>query len=46
VIEVQDQLAAEAGGRHQVVSDSGHYLHLDRPDLVIDCVREVASGIG
>jgi pimeloyl-ACP methyl ester carboxylesterase len=43
VLEVQEQLAAECGGRHQVVPDSGHYLQLDRPDLVVDAVREVAG---
>jgi pimeloyl-ACP methyl ester carboxylesterase len=43
VIAVQDQVAAESGGRHQVVPDSGHYLHLDRPDLVVACVGEVTG---
>ncbi|MFI5693477.1 alpha/beta fold hydrolase [Kribbella sp. NPDC051586] len=42
VIAVQDQLATECDGRHQVVPDSGHYLHIDRPDLVVACVEEVA----
>ena len=40
VVAVQEQLATECNGRHQVVPDSGHYLHLDRPDLVVRCVRE------
>ena len=44
VIAVQDRLAAQSGARHQVVPDSGHYLHIDRPELVAGCVREVASG--
>jgi pimeloyl-ACP methyl ester carboxylesterase len=44
VVKVQDQLASECGGRHQVVADSGHYLHVDRPDLVTACVREVLLG--
>ncbi|TCC26568.1 alpha/beta fold hydrolase [Kribbella speibonae] len=39
VIAVQEQLATECDGRHQVVPDSGHYLHIDRPDLVIACVE-------
>jgi pimeloyl-ACP methyl ester carboxylesterase len=39
VIAVQEQVATECNGRHQVVPDSGHYLHIDRPDLVIACVR-------
>ncbi|MER7244926.1 alpha/beta hydrolase [Kribbella sp. NPDC000426] len=45
VIAVQDRLAAQSGARHQVVPDSGHYLHIDRPDLVAECIQEVASGI-
>ncbi|MFF0270256.1 alpha/beta fold hydrolase [Kribbella sp. NPDC004536] len=39
VVAVQDRLATECGGRHLVVPDSGHYLQLDRPDLVVGCVR-------
>ncbi|GAA1596207.1 alpha/beta hydrolase [Kribbella hippodromi] len=42
VIAVQEELAAQARGRHLVVPDSGHYLQLDRPDLVVECVREVS----
>lgn len=44
VIAVQDSLAAQSGARHQVVADSGHYLHIDRSDLVAQCIQEVASG--
>ncbi|MGW7680115.1 alpha/beta fold hydrolase [Kribbella sp. NPDC054772] len=43
VLAVQDQLATECGGRHQVVPDSGHYLQIDRPDLVVACVGEVSG---
>jgi pimeloyl-ACP methyl ester carboxylesterase len=43
VIAVQDQLATECNGRHLVVPDSGHYVQIDRPDLVVGCVREVAG---
>jgi hypothetical protein len=43
VIAVQERVATECDGRHQVVSDSGHYLHVDRPDLVIACVEEVVG---
>lgn len=43
VIAAQDQLAALTGARHTVVPDSGHYIHIDRPDLVAEAVREVAS---
>jgi pimeloyl-ACP methyl ester carboxylesterase len=26
-----------------VVSDSGHYIHVDRPDLVTRLVRDIAA---
>jgi pimeloyl-ACP methyl ester carboxylesterase len=44
VIAVQDQVVAAVNGRHVIVPDAGHYIHVDRPDLVVKCVREVASG--
>lgn len=43
VIATQEQVATECNGRHQVVPDSGHYLQIDRPDLVIAGVGEVAG---
>ncbi|HWD78482.1 MAG TPA: alpha/beta hydrolase [Kribbella sp.] len=39
VVAVQEGMATEGGGRHLVVADSGHYLQIDRPDLVVGCVR-------
>jgi pimeloyl-ACP methyl ester carboxylesterase len=44
VIAVQDQVVAAVNGRHVIVSDAGHYIHVDRPDLVAMWVRDVASG--
>jgi pimeloyl-ACP methyl ester carboxylesterase len=44
VIAVQDQVVAAVNGRHVIVSDAGHYIHVDRPDLVAGWVRNVASG--
>jgi pimeloyl-ACP methyl ester carboxylesterase len=44
VIAVQDQVVAAMNGRHVIVSDAGHYIHVDRPDLVAGWVRNVASG--
>ncbi|BCJ38569.1 hypothetical protein Athai_60720 [Actinocatenispora thailandica] len=41
VLAAQEQLAAVAGGRHVVVPDSGHHIHVDRPDLVIRSIRDV-----
>lgn len=44
VMAIQEALVAAANGRHRVVPDAGHYIHLDRPDLVIQAVRDVAAG--
>lgn len=44
VVPVQEEVAATAGARHTVVPDSGHYLHVDRPDLVVQSVRDVVAG--
>lgn len=40
---VQEALVATVGGRHVVVPDAGHYLHIDRPDLVVRAVRDVTE---
>ncbi len=44
VMKIQEALVAAAHGHHQVVPDAGHYIHLDRPDLVTQAVRDVATG--
>lgn len=43
VITVQDQVANAANGKHIIVPDAGHYIHVDKPDLVLECVRDVAT---
>jgi pimeloyl-ACP methyl ester carboxylesterase len=43
VIAVQDELATASNGQHVVVPDSGHHIHLDRPDLVIHWIQTIAS---
>jgi pimeloyl-ACP methyl ester carboxylesterase len=30
-------------GRHVVASDSGHWIHLDHPELVASAIREVVT---
>ena len=30
-------------GRHVVASDAGHWIHLDRPELVTQAIREVVA---
>jgi pimeloyl-ACP methyl ester carboxylesterase len=34
-----DTMVAAAGGRHVIVDDAGHYIHHDRPDIVIAEIR-------
>jgi pimeloyl-ACP methyl ester carboxylesterase len=46
VIVIQDHVVAAAHGRHTIVPEAGHYIHLDRPDLVIQAVRSVAAEAG
>lgn len=37
----QQALVKDTGAKHVVVADAGHYLQLDRPELVIQSVLEV-----
>ena len=40
--ENQDELAAlSIRGQRIAVEDSGHNIHLDQPQVVVDAVREV-----
>lgn len=41
----QRALARETAARHVVVADAGHYLQLERPELVIDSVLEVLQQV-
>lgn len=40
-----EQAALSTRGRQQTVPDSGHYIQIDRPDLVIAAVREVVGEV-
>lgn len=40
---LQEDIVAEFGARHVRVGGSGHYIQLDRPEVVIDAVREIAG---
>jgi pimeloyl-ACP methyl ester carboxylesterase len=35
--------ALSARGRHVVAEGSGHWIQLDRPDVIVRCVREIAA---
>lgn len=50
VIDVRAQLQAElvslsSNSRQVIAKDAGHYVHLDRPDLVIDAIRDVLDAV-
>jgi hypothetical protein len=39
-LELQRELASlSAAGTHLIAEDSGHYIHHDQPDLVVDVIR-------
>lgn len=40
-----EQAALSTRGRQQVVPDAGHYIQIDRPDIVITAVREVVGEV-
>ena len=43
---LQAELAALApGGRHVIATESGHYIHLQQPELVIDAIRQVVEAV-
>jgi pimeloyl-ACP methyl ester carboxylesterase len=44
--EHQQLARLSSRGRHVMAARSGHWIHLDRPDLVIDLVREVVRLAG
>lgn len=44
--ELQTELAAlTPDARHVIATESGHYIHLQQPELVIDAVREVVEAV-
>lgn len=40
-----EQAALSTRGRQQLVPDAGHYIQIDRPDVVIAAVREVVDEV-
>jgi pimeloyl-ACP methyl ester carboxylesterase len=45
-LALQDELAAlSTNSTHLVIEDSNHLLHYDRPDLVVDVIREMIESI-
>jgi pimeloyl-ACP methyl ester carboxylesterase len=45
-MRAQDALAAHFhGGRHIVVANSTHYIHVDQPQVVIEAIRDVVDAV-
>jgi pimeloyl-ACP methyl ester carboxylesterase len=43
---MQNELAQlSTRGRHIIAKNSGHYIQLDRPDIVVDAVRQVINQV-
>ena len=43
-LQLQDEIAADfPGSHHQRLDDSGHYIQRDRPDVVVEAVRQLAG---
>lgn len=40
-----DQATWSTRSRHEIVDDAGHYIHVDRPDVVIRAVGEVVAAV-
>ena len=46
LVELDAVMVQQVGqGVHQVVTDSSHDLHHDRPELVIEVIRELVDGV-
>lgn len=43
IIPLHEEVCTRARGRHIVVPDAGHYIHVDKPELVIACIRDVVA---
>lgn len=44
--ELQSELAAQGSrGELMVAADSGHYIHLDEPELVVNAIRSIVANL-
>ena len=45
-MQAQNQLAALfPAGKHIMVANSTHYIHVDQPQVVIDAIRDVVDAV-
>jgi hypothetical protein len=46
IVEARADLVSQVpGARHITNTDSGHYIHQEQPQLVIDSIREVVGAV-
>ena len=45
LMAAHDRLAAQLGARHVTETASGHHIHVEQPQLVIDAIREVVEAV-
>ncbi len=43
LLEAHNRLATQLGARHITETHSGHHIHVEQPQLVIDAIREVVD---
>lgn len=48
---LQNELQAElvtlpSNGKHVIAQESGHYIQVSQPELVVDAIREVVEAVG
>jgi pimeloyl-ACP methyl ester carboxylesterase len=44
--EVRERLAHLRDVRHVAVDGAGHYVHVERPDVVVEAVRALLAEVG
>jgi pimeloyl-ACP methyl ester carboxylesterase len=45
LMEAHDLLAAQLGAKHITDPASGHHVHVERPELVSDAIRDVVNAV-
>jgi pimeloyl-ACP methyl ester carboxylesterase len=45
LMAAHDRLAAQLGAKHVTETASGHHIHVEQPQLVVDAIREVVDAV-
>ena len=43
--DIEQRLAAIGDARHVEIAGAGHYVHLEQPDAVVECIREFVDEV-